>query len=174
MTNIIAEKILNSDSWKWAFEPKKPELLTDKNFIYSRDSIMDKHQVPNHNFADSVNMRSMEPIFTNVISDLSFLANSIRTSKCTKFELSAMECYEYYGMRKGLDLCKDYFEDYVECTQNTKQLKRISAIRKQMNKRYLEYLAGKREYKDLYRSHPIPFAYYEPDRENENMYRKFA
>eukprot|EP00096_Caligus_rogercresseyi_P000858 TRINITY_DN1141_c0_g1_i1.p1 TRINITY_DN1141_c0_g1~~TRINITY_DN1141_c0_g1_i1.p1 ORF type:complete len:206 (-),score=41.91 TRINITY_DN1141_c0_g1_i1:138-704(-) len=188
MVSFVADKLLNSESWKWAFEPRVPELISEKKFpthldypwflnappiafIVDREYVLDRHQMPNKTNASAANLRHLNPIFTNIFTDISFIPNSIRSNKCTRFELSAVECYEYYGMRKGVDHCKDYFEDFLECSHNTKQMKRILAIRKQMNKRYLEYLAGKREYKDVYRSHPVPFAYYEPDHENEQIHR---
>ena len=34
---------------------------------------------------------------------------------CEKFELSAMECMEYYGVKQGLTACRDYYDDMMEC-----------------------------------------------------------
>jgi hypothetical protein len=29
--------------------------------------------------------------------------------------MNAMECIEYYGMKQGLEACKDWYDDFLEC-----------------------------------------------------------
>ena len=43
-----------------------------------------------------------------------------------KFELLMsllQECIEYYGAKRGLEICKDYYDDYLECSFKAKQVK---------------------------------------------------
>ena len=35
--------------------------------------------------------------------------------RCGKLELAAMECMEYYGFKNGKVICKDHYEDFMEC-----------------------------------------------------------
>ena len=35
---------------------------------------------------------------------------------CADFELKALECVEYYGAKQGITACKDWYDDYIECT----------------------------------------------------------
>ena len=34
----------------------------------------------------------------------------------------SQECIEYYGARRGLDICKDYYDDFLECGLKQKQV----------------------------------------------------
>ena len=36
-------------------------------------------------------------------------------NRCGRFELEALECMEYYGLKKGKIICKDIYEDFMEC-----------------------------------------------------------
>ena len=36
-------------------------------------------------------------------------------NRCGKLELTSMECMEYYGFKKGKIICKDHYEDFMEC-----------------------------------------------------------
>ena len=49
--------------------------------------------------------------FTDIFSD--WFSNA--DSRCGRFELACMECMEYYGFKNGKVICKDYYEDFVEC-----------------------------------------------------------
>ena len=35
---------------------------------------------------------------------------------CADFELKALECIEYYGAKQGITACKDWYDDYIECS----------------------------------------------------------
>ena len=35
---------------------------------------------------------------------------------CADFELKAQECIEYYGAKQGITACKDWYDDYMECS----------------------------------------------------------
>lgn len=36
-------------------------------------------------------------------------------SRCGDLHIRAIECIEYFGLRKGKVLCQDFHDDYVEC-----------------------------------------------------------
>ena len=38
-------------------------------------------------------------------------------------ELRALECIEYYGRQKGFVICKDLYEDFMECKYNSVQVR---------------------------------------------------
>ena len=40
----------------------------------------------------------------------------IQAGMCADFELKALECIEYYGAKQGITACKDWYDDYIECT----------------------------------------------------------
>jgi hypothetical protein len=33
------------------------------------------------------------------------------------------ECIEYYGARRGQEICKDYYDDFIECSSGNKQVR---------------------------------------------------
>merc|ERR1712122_82911 len=73
------------------------------------------------------------------------------------------ECIEYYGAKQGLTACKDWYDDYIECTHKTKQNLRVKAMYKKRHvDNHLEYLQGKRTYAETYEAPPKAHAYTEP------------
>ena len=41
---------------------------------------------------------------------------------CVELEVNAMECVEYYGIKRGSVICKDYYDDFLECKFGFKQV----------------------------------------------------
>jgi hypothetical protein len=58
---------------------------------------------------------------TNIISS-GCVGGSFASSFCDKIELKALECVEYYGVSRGLKICRDHYDDYLECTLKDKQV----------------------------------------------------
>ncbi|XP_023345891.1 uncharacterized protein LOC111714905 [Eurytemora carolleeae] len=59
----------------------------------------------------------LKTIFTDIFGSFSHGGGFL----CEKFELSAMECMEYYGVKQGLTACRDYYDDMMECKFNVKK-----------------------------------------------------
>ena len=41
---------------------------------------------------------------------------------CQDLEVSAWECMEYYGEKRGAVICRDYYDDFIECTHQNIQV----------------------------------------------------
>merc|ERR1719229_1687711 len=67
-------------------------------------------------------------------------------SRCGRFELACMECMEYYGFKNGKVICKDYYEDFVECKYKQLEARRNHAMALKRKQRYFEAKAGKRDW----------------------------
>ncbi len=70
--------------------------------------------------------------------------------------MNAMECIEYYGVKQGLEACKDFYDDFLECSfQVGTQIKCLNCKQTEINVRVyiLEntFLGGGVEY------HPMLF-----------------
>lgn len=48
--------------------------------------------------------------------------HDMATSGCWDVEKNALECLEYYGGKRGAVICRDYYDDYMECTRQFKQV----------------------------------------------------
>ena len=55
------------------------------------------------------------PWLWNSMTDMFSSWFSHANTRCGKFELASMECMEYYGFKRGKVICKDYYEDFIEC-----------------------------------------------------------
>lgn len=90
--------------------------------------------------------------------------------KCQKFELEAMECLEYYGLQQGMDACKDWYDDLMECRFHTKQDLRATHMYSKRNfDNRLEYYQGKRDH--IYEPPPKMHAYIEPHAKPEHYWQ---
>merc|ERR1712141_865115 len=50
----------------------------------------------------------------------------------------------YYGAKQGITACKDWYDDYIECSTGAKQSLRMRAMFKKRHiDNHLEYLQGK-------------------------------
>ena len=67
--------------------------------------------------------RHFMPFFWNPITDMTSTMTSSVHSPCHKLELTALECIEYHGIRKGNSICSDHYDDFVECVYNNIQVK---------------------------------------------------
>ena len=47
---------------------------------------------------------------------LPFNCSVFQGQMCADFELKALECIEYYGAKQGITACKDWYDDYIECS----------------------------------------------------------
>jgi len=83
-------------------------------------------------------------------------------NRCGKFELEALECMEYYGLKKGKIICKDIYEDFMECRWKRLESKRNWAMKTKHFQRYYEYKNGKREWDTVYIPVPKAHAFEEP------------
>ena len=48
--------------------------------------------------------------------------------RCFDKQLEAMECLEYYGLNQGATLCRDYYDDFTECTDGMTQVEKQGHI----------------------------------------------
>ena len=67
--------------------------------------------------------RQIPSYFQNSISDFTQLQMTQANHKCCKKEMEALDCIEYYGMKQGLKLCADYYDDFVECVRQPIQVR---------------------------------------------------
>jgi len=83
------------------------------------------------------------------INDMMILPMSTAHS-CQDLEVSAWECMEYYGEKRGAVICRDYYDDFIECTHQNIQRLRALAVRAKRRERWLEYMSGKRDYSTVF------------------------
>lgn len=105
--------------------------------------------------------RSSFPDFLGV-NDMTMAVSSTTTNGCTPLELNAFECLEYYGLKRGTVICRDYYDDWMECNHQHKQFARNLMMKSKRNQRWLEYLAGKREWNTVYLANGPPGVYLDP------------
>jgi len=118
---------------------------------------------PEQSIAHHLSTRYYSPIIKTIFTDMGANIINMQSSTCADFELSALECIEYYGAKQGLVACKDWYDDYVECTHKSKQNLRLKAMYKKRHiDHHLEYLQGKRTYSETYEPAPRAHAYKEP------------
>jgi len=118
---------------------------------------------PNRSIAWDLQMRYVNPGMKNFITDMSAAALNCQGKPCEDFEMNAMECIEYYGMKQGLEACKDWYDDYLECVYQTKQKLRVMHMfRVRHKENWIEYLQGKRSKESLYEPTPKMHAYMAP------------
>jgi len=107
--------------------------------------------------------RSVQPMFKNFLTDMTSSLMTGQGQQCQDFEVNAMECIEYYGAHQGMEACKDWYEDYIECQSGAKQLLRQKAMfRKRHYENHLEYIQGKRTWDETYEPPPKSHGYKEP------------
>jgi len=103
------------------------------------------------------------PYLHNYMTDVSGLMNNGAGHKCEKFELKAMECMEYYGVGQGMEACKDWYDDLMECRLMTKRrLRTQHMFQKRHYDNHLEYIQGKRTWAETYEDPPKFNAYLSP------------
>ena len=78
-------------------------------------------------------MKYWQPVYKSFFTDLGAHVMSSQVQKifslislyitfpwqggiCADFELKALECIEYYGAKQGITACKDWYDDYIECS----------------------------------------------------------
>merc|ERR1719458_1820544 len=83
-------------------------------------------------------------------------------NRCGKLELAAMECMEYYGFKNGKVICKDHYEDFMECRWKKLEHMRNYAMKTKHFQRYYEYKKGVRDFDSVFIPVPKAFAYEEP------------
>jgi hypothetical protein len=99
--------------------------------------------------------------FTNFFNQASGILQTGAGKRCQSFELQAMECLEYYGLKQGMDACKDWYDDLMECRFKTKQQLRTKHMwSKRTYDNRLEYYQGKRDH--VFEEPPKFHAYIEP------------
>uniref|UniRef100_A0A224XQN7 Putative ubiquinone oxidoreductase n=1 Tax=Panstrongylus lignarius TaxID=156445 RepID=A0A224XQN7_9HEMI len=70
---------------------------------------------------------------------------------CSHIEMKALNCLEAYGQYKSAEKCNDILQDYKECFQMNKQMKRFKEMR---SERFRQYRAGERSKDELYAAGP--------------------
>lgn len=100
-------------------------------------------------------MSILTPCLKSPFTDLggAILSNQWGDSPCAKLEMKALECFEAYGVAKGLEKCDTLIQDFTECTTQRKQNQRILAMRMERNKQYRN---GERTSEDKYSKNPPP------------------
>ena len=66
--------------------------------------------------------RYMTPVLGHT-TDLHMCVAENQSRRCGGMELRALECIEYYGRQKGFVICKDLYEDFMECKYNSVQVR---------------------------------------------------
>ena len=61
--------------------------------------------------------------YDGYFNDLSIGAFDAGFGSCSKIEESALGCIEYYGYKRGKVICRDYYDDFYECTHKHKQVR---------------------------------------------------
>jgi len=111
-------------------------------------------------------------VMTPFTTGLSKMCGGIMTGagrRCEAFELQAMECLEYYGLKQGMEACKDWYDDLMECRYMTKQQLRVKHMYSKRNIDHrLEYIQGKRD--KIFEPPPKFHAYLEPHMKPEHIY----
>ena len=51
-----------------------------------------------------------------------------RRVPCSDFEMNMTECFEAYGLAKGMEECQKFREDLAECNHQYKQMTRITIM----------------------------------------------
>jgi len=74
----------------------------------------------------------MRTVFTDVFASVLNQQQSI----CAPLELQALECIEYYGKQRGLVICKDFYDDFIECRNENLQFLRWETIQAEYRKRW--------------------------------------
>jgi len=83
------------------------------------------------------------PLLNNWFSDWLVSGNmNMQSSICGPLEIKALECIEYYGKQRGLVICKDWYDDWIECKHGKTQLARYDAIQRQYRMRLWKYYRG--------------------------------
>ncbi len=65
-------------------------------------------------------------ILAGLTDDLNMGLADTSNHACTKIEASALGCLEYYGFSRGRDICKDHYDDFMECVFRKKQVRRLA------------------------------------------------
>lgn len=52
----------------------------------------------------------------------------IAGGQCKKFELKYVTCLNAYGIEKGFEKCRDFYDDIFECTYHAKQVSRSTKL----------------------------------------------
>jgi len=99
---------------------------------------------PNYSSAWHVFYNFPMPHIYTLWTDLAGSIHNSAGSACEAFELNTVECMEYYGVKQGVEACKDWYDDLMECRFKTKRNLRVKHM---LNKRRyelgLKYAQGK-------------------------------
>jgi len=134
----------------------------DKNAIFPFVDNNNPVRHPKLTIAEDL-LRIWQPFIKTFFTDMGANIMSPQGGLCGDFELRAMECIEYYGAKQGLTACKDWYDDFIECTARSKQKLRVRAMFKKRHvDNHLEYLQGKRTWDETYEKPPKYNAFQEP------------
>lgn len=163
--------------------PTKPEVESYRDTRYilghgattfgGKYAFHDRHRYPNRTVEKDVATMYFRPFFRNYLNDfMSIYQSNALNTRCWDRETKAMECIEYYGLRQGGTICKNYYDDFVECRTQRLQTFRREAIQSQMKREHADFLRGERA-ESPYKPIPKAHALRNPNMKHEDMLRTF-
>lgn len=170
------------DFFKWD-RPTKPEVESyrDTRYIDGHSStgfggkflFHDRHRYPNRTIEKDVATMYFKPFLRNYLNDfMAIYQSNVLNTRCYDRETKAMECIELYGLRQGSTVCKNYYDDFVECKHMRLQKYRREAIQAQMKREHADYLRGERP-DSPYKPIPKAQALKNPNMTKDDLVQKF-
>lgn len=169
--SLVTEKnpLLNFGNWYKMARPKPfSENSWAENFFRRLDILEYDEQTNNdqvyNKIRDYQTLHMRNPGIPDIFatSDISIMLTDTTNNPCTPLEMSAFECIEYYGQKRGSVICKDYYDDWLECNNRKKATLRAVTMRAHRHQRFWEYVAGKRDWSSVYLEKPAPGVYLDP------------
>lgn len=100
---------------------------------------------------------SLTPFMKSCFTDLTGATTSHQwISKCGELEMKTLDCFDAYGVDRGLKKCEDLIDDFRECALRVNQMKRINAMDWERRR---QYWAGERSKENLYAKAPPTDSY---------------
>ncbi|XP_037075895.1 NADH dehydrogenase [ubiquinone] iron-sulfur protein 5-like [Pollicipes pollicipes] len=82
-------------------------------------------------------LKGWAPLFRNPFTDIFGCVMTHQSGfKCQDFEARFGDCMEAYGPHRGAKECRVYFNDLMECSRMTKQVKRVQEMRAERKRQY--------------------------------------
>ncbi|VVC92764.1 unnamed protein product [Leptidea sinapis] len=71
-------------------------------------------------------MGEIAPFLRSIFTDVTgCMLNHQMLGKCARQEMQMMDCFEAYGLDKGLRKCTDFIDELYECQTKKKQFARF-------------------------------------------------
>jgi len=105
--------------------------------------VRDQHIVNKRMYINpEIENRYISPGIQSVFTDAFAGILNDQGSHCAPLEIKALECIEYYGKQRGYLICKDAYDDFVECKNLNLSKLRYEAIQYEYRKRYWRQQRG--------------------------------